>query len=210
MFVRHLLSVTLALCLVPALALADKKSEDKKKAEAAKKNAAKKAKPKTGTFAGMVVRVEGSHEKGSIVIKHANGTGKGFEVSGKTAISGLGVSALHHVRKGQLVTLHFADKKATKIEVTKKAEKTVNLSTKAKFSGTVEKVVSDQFGDNGQVWVKDAKGKTREFQVGNETLIDYHQDGKTIIHTLQGVAKGQQVHVGYNGKHAVHIHVIKK
>jgi hypothetical protein len=213
-----------ALAIGPVSARDTKAKDTKTKAKDTKtKNTNKttKAPEKVETFTGMLTRVHGTHANGGILIKHANGTGKGFAVNSQTAISGLGINAFNGVKKGQVVNVAFVSKKQGKktvlhvksMEIVQQAEKTVNHPVKAHFHGTVEKVVSDEFGDNGKLWVKDKKGVTKEFQVSNDTIIEYllvDQGNKPIAHTLQGVAKGQHVRVGHDGHHAVNVHVIKK
>jgi flagellar motor protein MotB len=188
-----------------------KREEEKKKHEAEERKKHEAKKHEHHTWHGMIVTVNGSGGKGSVNIKHANGGGKTFEVDGKTEISGV-ATAFGSLKKGQIVTIHYLDKHkhAAKLVVDKQAEKTVILAAKDHSHGTVEKVVSDKFGDNGEVWIKDDKGKTKKFHVGNETTIVWKKDGKDHTHTLQGVVKGQKVKIGSAGKEAVHIEVIMK
>jgi hypothetical protein len=198
----------------------DAKAKDAKAKDSKAKSTNKTTKTteKVETFTGMLTRVHGTHANGGILIKHANGTGKGFAVNSKTAIGGLGINAFHALKKGQVVNVSYVSKKEGKktilqlksMEIVQQAEKTVTHPVKAHFHGKVEKVVSDEFGDNGKIWVKDGKGVTKEFNVSNDTIIDYKKGDQTIAHTLQGVAKGQHVRVGHDGHHAVHVHVMKK
>jgi len=163
---------------------------------------------KPGIFHGMVVFVTNNAGTGSVVIKHSNGAGRGYIVDGKTKIAGLGVNALQKVQKGQIVTVTHFGKHATGINVETAAAPNPKLSgPTATMQGTVTKVVADQYGDNGKLSVMDPTGAVKTFDVHNETNIDYKQDGKTIIHTLQGVRKGMTVTVKSVGKDAVHIDV---
>src|SRR5262245_2262990 len=88
-------------CLALLASLAGLANVDAKQ----KKSDAKKAppRPKEADFYGMVVRVEGSGNTRHIIIKHANGTGLGFDVDGKTKIEGQGVSSMKGLKKGQIV-----------------------------------------------------------------------------------------------------------
>jgi hypothetical protein len=203
-----LLALNLALCSVPAVA----DTPPAKKSPPAKKKSTSKSKPpaKTGTFEGMVVQVTGGGKKGSVAIKHSNGSITTFQITDKTRIEGLGVHSLNGVKKGQLVHVDHANKNAVKFQVLKHAERTPNLAGKAVFKGKVTKIVRDEFGDNGQIWVQDAKGVVKEFKAANETTVAAKKkDGKQVLHTLQGIAKGQNVHVRHAGVNATHIEIIE-
>jgi hypothetical protein len=181
------------------------------KKPAANNKKAKDKKPvKTEVFDGMVVKVTGSGKKGSVAIKHANGSITTFQITDKTHFTGLGVKDLQGVKKGQLVKVDHASKNAMKFLVVKPAERTPNLTGKAVFKGTVTKIVRDQYGDNGEVWVQDAKGEIKQFKAANETTVAAKQkDGKQVTHSLQGIAKGQTVHVRHSGVNATHIEIIQ-
>jgi hypothetical protein len=208
------LAVALALTLAAGTAPAD---ADKKKSPPPNKKTPPKAQPKhkpaakgehhhrhkTESFHGMIVMVSGS----SINIKHSNGTGKTFDAA-KAAISGQATS-LQGLKKGQLVTVHHVGKEARKVNVEKQPAASPKLRGKVEhYAGTVEKIQTDQFGDNGAIWVK-GHGGVKRFGVHNETNIDYKQGGKTIVHTLQGVTKGMKVKVRHQGNQATHVDVVK-
>src|SRR5262249_28804959 len=143
-----------------------------------------------------------------IIIKHANGSGLGFDVDGKTKIEGHGVSSMKGLKKGQIVKVHHAGKHATRIAVDKQAPVTKPIVGKDRFSGTVTKLKTDEYGDTGHVWVKDSKGVTKEFHVSNATTIDYKRGGQVIVHTLQGIHAGHVVNVLSKGKEAAHIDAV--
>jgi hypothetical protein len=192
---RHLLTASLALCLLSADGRA----------------ATPKPKPKPHSFEGMIVLISGAGDGVAVDIKHKDGVIKTFHVNGKTKVGGQGVNNFSGLRKGQIVKVHYSGPHAGKIDVNKKPAPNPNLTGKpATFSGTVTHVDADHYGDNGHLEVKDAKGVTKKFVVHNETLIDYKRDGATITHTLQGVGKGMKVNVKSVGKDAVHIDVIIK
>jgi hypothetical protein len=188
-----------------------KKREEaqKKKLEAEKKKreAEKKHALKHGTFKGMVLNAQ----KYRLTIKNAGAKGdwKTLEVDGKTAVSGLGVGSFDKVKKGQIVVAHFTGKHARKLEVVKQAAPPPKLvGKKEHFHGAVEKVVADHYGDTGHIWVKNAKGQTRQFHVHNETTIDLKEKGKKpSFQDLWGLIKkkGEKVKITHVGKEAVHI-----
>ena len=164
---------------------------------------------KPGTFHGMLVQVTGTNGAGHIIVKHANGTGRGYHVDTKTTVGGLSITGVSGMKKGQIVKVDHFGRHATAITVEKQAAPNPKLvGATGTFQGTVEKVVSDKFGDNGQITVQDINGTTKTFEVHNETNIDYKKDGKVIVHTLQGVAKGMMVNIDCVGKDAVHIDCI--
>lgn len=243
-----LMTFVLAVLLQPAQADTKKQEEEKKKLEAEKKKfeaeekkkreAEKKAeaeKYKHSTFHGMIMTTSSDGGKNTLIIKHANGGWQYLSVDRKTQITGLGIKSFDKVKKGQIVTAHFSGKPssiehpsskhlhATKLEISKQAEKTPELvGKKESHHGTVVKIESDQYGDNGRIWIKDAKGKTREFNVHNETIIDSEsiraakKGGTPSPVNLQSVQKMKdeknllKVKIAAFGKEAVHIDMITK
>ncbi len=193
------------------LAAKKKAEEAKKKAEGAKGSPTKPAqapKPKLTKFVGMVDSIPGGNE-GKFTVKHANGTIKTFPLTGSTKVVGLATS-VKGVAKGQIVHVHSRGKETVKIDVVKKAEPTKKLVGKDHFRGVVTAVKTDSYGDNGTVWVKNYKGVTKRFRASNATSVDAKKGKQTIVHSLQGLQKGQNVHVLSAGADAVEIHIILK
>jgi hypothetical protein len=162
-------------------------------------------------FNGMIAR----HNATTIEVKHANGTGEGFVITGaRTVGKGKGAGQTQF-RKGQLVDVFFVKEKGGKrkaLEVVITAPPNGPDFEKAKgppFVGVATKVVSDKYGDTGKLWVKGDRDKVVEFRVTNATYIYYKEGNKLIDHTLQAVAKGQQVHVRHHKHDAVRVDVIK-
>jgi hypothetical protein len=172
----------------------------------------KKPPPKLDRFDGMVMAVKpnGNGTVGSFAVKHANGTGKWFQVTSSTKIGGVAnITSFKGMLKGQLVQVMSTKGNAVQVKITRQAPPTTVLKPKGPpFKGTVVKVQTDQYGDTGKLWVRDAKGAVIEFRVNNATTIDYKIAGKTHLHTLQGVVKGQTVLVKHANKIAVHIDVL--
>jgi hypothetical protein len=186
-----------------------RKTDPKPKTEPMRKTGPK-PKENTQTFVGEVVRVYGPGPSGSIIIKHANGTGKSFTLTSATKVGGIpGVHSLAHMVKGQLVTVTFVGKTALGVHVTRQAPPTKVIVAKHKFTGKVTERNSDAFGDNGHVSVQNGDGTTKKFRVSNGTYIDYKfANGKKAVHTLQGVARGQTAEVHYAGQDAARIHIL--
>jgi hypothetical protein len=70
----------------------------------------------------------------------------------------------------------------------------------------MDMIGTDQYGDNGQIWVRNAKGVTRQFKAANETTVTViRKDGKKFPHTLQGIVAGQSVHVRHTGSNVTRI-----